>query len=191
MIGISGLARSGKDTLAENMASIIRNDWGIEVEIFSFAEEIKSQADEFLKKYYNISAFSENTKEKEYIRPLLVAHGECIKSLKGKNIWAEIVLKKIKSRKSKIFPIISDVRFDFEAKFLQENGGQVIHISKIGNLPPNDIEAKNDPLVRKCCDIKHSWPTYQPDRMNDCREHAEVLWQMLKDSSSKWKQIYI
>ena len=89
------MARSGKDTLAENLASIIRHEWDIDVEIFSFAEEIKSQADEFLKKYYNISAFSENTKEKEFIRSVLVAHGECMKSIYGKNIWAEIVLKKI------------------------------------------------------------------------------------------------
>ena len=189
MIGISGLARSGKDTLAENLASIIRHEWDIDVEIFSFAEEIKSQTDEFFKKYYKISAFSENTKEKEFIRSVLVAHGECMKSIYGKNIWAEIVLKKIKSRKSKVFPIISDVRFDFEAKFLQENGGQVIHILKIGNSPPNDIEAKNDPLVKKCCDITHSWPVYEPDKMNNCYDHAKILWEMLKESS-EWKQIY-
>ena len=128
MIGISGLARSGKDTLAENLAHIIRYEWDIDVEIFSFAEEIKNQADDLLKKYYNISAFSENTKEKEYIRPLLVAHGECMKAFYGENIWAETVLKKIKSRKAKIFPIISDVRFDFEAKFLQENGTNYSYI---------------------------------------------------------------
>ena len=88
MIGISGLARSGKDTLAENIAKVIKFEWNVDVEIFSFAEEIKSQADEFLKKYYNISAFSEDSKEKEYIRPLLVAHGECMKALYGENIWA-------------------------------------------------------------------------------------------------------
>ena len=190
MIGISGLARSGKDTLAENIAKVIKFEWNVDVEIFSFAEEIKSQADEFLKKYYNISAFSEDSKEKEYIRPLLVAHGECMKALYGENIWAEYVLKKIKSRKSKVFPIISDVRFDFEAKFLQENGGQVIHILKIGNSPPNEIEAKNDPLVRKCCDITHSWPVYEPDKMSNCYDHAKILWEMLKESS-KWKQIYL
>jgi len=190
MIGISGLARSGKDTLAENLANIIRCEWDIDVEIFSFAEEIKSQADDFLKKYYNISAFSESTEDKEYIRPLLVAHGECMKSLYGKNIWAECVLKKIKSRKNKVFPIISDVRFDFEAKFLQENGGQVIHISKEGNLPPNDIEAKNDPLVEKCCDLTHCWPVYEPNEMDECRGHAKILWQIIKNND-KWKQTYI
>ena len=190
MIGISGLARSGKDTLAENLAHIIRYEWDIDVEIFSFAEEIKNQADDLLKKYYNISAFSENTKEKEYIRPLLVAHGECMKAFYGENIWAETVLKKIKSRKAKIFPIISDVRFDFEAKFLQENGGQIIHISKVGNLPPNDIEAKNDPLVKKCCDLTHTWPVYEPDEMDECYGHAKILWQII-GNNNEWKQIYI
>ena len=190
MIGISGLARSGKDTLAENLANIIRYEWDIDVEIFSFAEEIKNQADDLLKKYYNISAFSENTKEKEYIRPLLVAHGECMKSFYGENIWAETVLKKIKSRKNTVFPIISDVRFDFEAKFLQENGGQIIHISKVGNIPPNDIEAKNDPLVKECCNLKHTWPVYEPDQMNECYEHAKILWQII-ENNDEWKQIYI
>jgi hypothetical protein len=190
MIGISGLARSGKDTLAENLANIIRYEWNMDVEIFSFAEEIKNQANDLLKKYYNISAFSEDTKEKEYIRPLLVAHGECMKSFYGKNIWAETVLKKIKSRKSKIFPIISDVRFDFEAKFLQENGGRIIHISKVGNLPPNDIEAKNDPLVQKCCDITHCWPVYEPNQMSECYEHAKILWQMIQMYNNEWKTIY-
>ena len=191
MIGISGLARSGKDTLAEHLSDLISKDIGSKVKIFSFAEEIKSQADDFLKKYYNISAFSEDTKEKEYIRPLLVAHGECMKSFYGKNIWAETVLKKIKSRKSKVFPIISDVRFDFEAEYIKNKGGIILHISKQGNLPPNEIEKKNDPLCKECADLQHTWESYAPDKMHLCKDHASILWQMLKESKGKeWIKTY-
>ena len=48
MIGISGLARSGKDTLANNFSEIISEDWGLNVKIFSFADEIKRQSDDFI-----------------------------------------------------------------------------------------------------------------------------------------------
>jgi hypothetical protein len=189
MIGISGLARSGKDTLAENLSIIIKDDWGIDVKIFSFANEIKRQTDDFLKANYKISAFTENTKEKKIIRDLLVGHGESTKLLHGKDVWAKFVLKEIKKHKN-IFPIISDVRFDFETKFLQKNKAKVVHIAKEGNKPPNDIEAKNDPLVQKIADLNHVWPKYKPNNMNECMRHAEILWQMLKENE-EWKKIYI
>jgi hypothetical protein len=192
MIGISGLARSGKDTLANNFAEIISEDWGLNVKIFSFADEIKRQSDDFIKNNYKISAFSEDTKEKEIIRDFLVCHGETMKKINSNTIWADIIIKKIKQSNEKFFPIITDVRFDFEAKRVKEVNGQVVHISKIGNKPPNDIEAKNDPLVREESDLCHSWGVYEPDQMKLCKDHANLLWQMLKETHEElWKKIYI
>jgi hypothetical protein len=192
MIGISGLARSGKDTLANNFAEIISEDWGLNVKIFSFADEIKRQADNFLKNNYKISAFSENTKEKEIIRDFLVCHGETMKKIYGNTIWADIIIKEIKGANEKFFPIITDVRFDFEAKRVKEVNGQVVHIEKIGNKPPNNIEAKNDPLVKKESDLNHCWGVYEPDQMKLCKDHANLLWQMLKETHEElWKKIYI
>jgi len=189
MIGIGGLARSGKDTLAKNLAEVIERDWGCEVKIFSFAQELKSQMDEFLIKNYGISAFTEDTEEKNIIRDLLVCHGETMKKFYEKTVWADIVIDKIDSDPERFFPIISDVRFDFEAERVQDQGGSVIHISKIGNKPPNEIEAKNDPLVSKVADLNHTWPSYEPDQMEECMGHAEILWQMLKENE-EWKKIY-
>ena len=192
MIGISGLARSGKDTLANNFSEIISEDWGLNVKIFSFADEIKRQSDDFIKNNYKISAFSEDTKEKEIIRDFLVCHGETMKKINSNTIWADIIIKKIKESNEKFFPIITDVRFDFEAKRVQEVDGQIVHIEKIGNKPPNDIEAKNDPLVKKESDLCHSWSVYEPDKMNLCKDHAHILWQILKETHEKvWKKIYI
>tara|TARA_E500000318_G_scaffold61246_1_gene56850 strand:- start:257 stop:823 length:567 start_codon:yes stop_codon:yes gene_type:complete len=188
MIGIAGLARAGKDTLAKNLAEVIQDDWKCEVEIFSFAKELKSQMDSFLKKYYGISAFTEDTEEKKIIRDLLVCHGETMKKFYTKTIWADIVVDLID--RNKYFPIISDVRFDFEAAKVQDNCGSVIHISKIGNEAPNEIEAKNDPKVSKVSDLVHSWPIYEPDEMDQCKDHARILWQMLKENE-EWKKIYI
>lgn len=190
MIGIGGLARSGKDTLAKNLAEVIHNDWKCEVKIFSFAKELKSQMDDFLKKHYGISAFTEDTEEKKVIRDLLVCHGETMKKFYTNTIWADLVIDSIESDPTKFFPIISDVRFNFEAKIVQDHYGKIIHISKIGNTPPNEIEALNDPKVAENSDIKHTWPSYEPDQMDECLSHAEILWQMLKENE-EWKKIYI
>tara|TARA_E500000178_G_scaffold351569_2_gene412963 strand:- start:1121 stop:1690 length:570 start_codon:yes stop_codon:yes gene_type:complete len=188
MIGIAGLARSGKDTLAKNLAEVIEDDWGCEVKTFSFAKELKSQLDSFLKKNYGISAFTEDTEEKKVIRDLLVCHGETMKKFHTNTIWADIVIDSIDRKK--YFPIVSDVRFDFEVKTVQDSYGKVIHIKKLGNKPPNEIEAINDPLVRKVCDLKHSWPCYEPDKMHECKDHAQILWQMLKQCNEEEWKIY-
>jgi len=191
MIGIGGLARSGKDTLAKNLSEVIQKDWGCDVKIFSFAEELKSQMDGFLIKNYGISAFTENTEEKIIIRDLLVSHGETMKKFYKQTIWTDLVIDKIDSDPERFFPIISDVRFDFEAERVQDQGGLIVHISKVGNQPPNEIEHLNDPLVSKIADLNHTWPSYKPDQMDKCMDHAQILWQMLKQTQGdEWKKIY-
>jgi len=193
MIGIGGLARAGKDTLAKNLAEVIEKDLGCEVKIFSLAYPLRCQIDSFLQQFYHLSAFTEDDEEKKIIRPLLVAHGEQMKQKFGKDIWLEELLGTIYEdlRYNDFFPIISDVRFDFEVDSVQEEGGLVIHISKLGNKPPNDIEAKNDPLVQKKSDLSHTWPPYEPDKMDDCMGHTSILWQMIDPTfKEKWKKIY-
>ena len=192
MIGITGLARSGKDTLAINLKAIIEEDLKCEVKFYSFASAIKGQLEDFLKKYYDISPFTEDTEKKIITRPIMVAHGEQMKKHFGENVWLKEVVKQIEQDKTSgnvFFPIITDVRFRFEAEKIKEKGGSIIHISRIGNSPPNEIEAKNDPLVKKIANHSHTWPSYDPDNMDECASHAEILWQMLKQSNNIWKKI--
>jgi len=194
MIGIGGLARSGKDTLAINLAKTIKEDWQIDVQIFSLADSLKEKINPFINKEFGISAFSEDTEDKKIIRPILVAYGEAMKTKYGQNIWFSKVADNIEQamHDNKIFPIISDVRFDFEVKLIQDNSGQVIHITKQGNKPPNEIEAINDPLVSSSSNLTHTWPLYSPDLMDECRSHADIIWQMIKENhEEKWKKIYI
>ena len=193
MIGIGGLARSGKDTLASNLKEIIKEDWEIDVKIFSFAWPIKCQLNDLLESYYHLSPFTEDTEEKKIIRPILVAHGEQMKQRFGKDIWLKELLGTIYEdlRYKNFFPIISDIRFDFEAEAIKNENGQVIHITKEGNEPPNEIEALNSPLVAKEADLNHTWPAYNLDQVDKCMDHAHILWQMLKQThEEKWKKIY-
>jgi len=193
MIGIGGLARAGKDTLASDLSEIIKADMGVEVKVYSFALPIRCQVGNLLEDYYHISPFTEDSDEKLIIRPLLVAHGEQMKKQWGKDFWLKELLGTIHEdlRYKEFFPIISDVRFDFEVEAIKNENGQVIHISKIGNLPPNEIEALNDPLVAKEADLNHTWPAYNSDQVDKCMDHAHILWQMLKQThEEKWKKTY-
>jgi len=176
--------------LAMNLSEIITEELGINVKILSFADRIKRQIKDLANEHYGISPYTEDTNEKQIIRDVLVSHGETMKKIYGKTIWADLVIDNFKNSKEKFFPIISDVRFHFEAERVKEEGGFIIHISKIGNKPPNDIEAKNDPLVRAVSDISHSWPEYEPNNMQECKNHAHILWQMLKQSNEKWLKTY-
>ena len=168
MIGIGGLARAGKDTLAKHLSDIISEDMGFNVTILSFADQIKWQVKDICNDNYGISPYTENTEEKKIVRDILVCHGETMKKIHGETIWANLIIDKIKKNKEKIFPIITDVRFDYEVKSIKDNGGMVVHIKKIGNQPPNDIEKLNDPLVRNAANLKHTWPEYGPDDMIEC-----------------------
>lgn len=193
MIGIGGIARSGKDTLARNLLEIIERDLGANVQIFSFAHELKRKINPFLKQEFGISAFSDNTEDKKIIRPILVSYGESMKAFYGENVWYSHLMNHIKITlgNDKIFPIVSDVRFDFEANAIKENEGKVIHISKTGNQPANEIEALNDPLVLGIADLSHTWPPYQSGSIGECKSHAEIIWQMIDEGSKeKWKKIY-
>ena len=191
MIGIAGLARAGKDTLAKHLSDIISEDMGVEVRILSFADQIKWQVKDICNDNYGVSPYTEDTEEKKIVRDILVCHGETMKKLHGETIWADLIIEKINKSKENIFPIIPDVRFDYEVKSVKDNGGAVIHISKIGNKPPNEIEAKNDPLVSKIADVRHNWPVYDPDQMDECVGHAHILWQLIKEGNiEKWKKTY-
>lgn len=188
MIGISGIARSGKDTLARSLKRILETEDNLEVEIISLANQLKEDLDDLIKKNFGFSAFSENTEEKNLIRPILVSYGESMKEKFGKTVWVEKLMEK---RDPKKFTIVPDVRFDFEAIFFSEKlDAEIIHISLDGNEYVNEIEKINDPLVQELANIKHNWPVLHPDQIELCDMHASILWQMMPEYKKNiWKTI--
>ena len=83
LIGIAGFARSGKDSLAKILSNLSDH-----CKITSFAYYLKKDIDPFLQSRLNISAFTENPKEKEIIRPLLVCWGtKVIRDKIDKEYW--------------------------------------------------------------------------------------------------------
>lgn len=158
IIAIGGNARSGKDTLGKNLVYILK-EYGINAKTYSFANQLKQETDEFLQKTLGISAFTENDDEKSIIRPFLVFWGTEVRRKNDDLVW-------VKQLEDSLLPnevaIITDLRFPNELKWVRDNEGQVIFLSRIledGSLvtPANDYELKNNIKISQEADNNFTW----------------------------------
>jgi hypothetical protein len=141
----------------------------------SFASALKQDLDLFLKEKLNISAFTENSSEKEIIRPMLVCWGTNTCRKLDPDHWIKKVEKRVlSSLESKIVVIIPDVRYENEAKWIQSNGGFVIHLSRMGIEPANFEEKVNDPIVKKLANTHIQWKTFSNEKKT-CNYHISKL----------------
>jgi len=170
VIGVAGYARAGKDTFVKVAAKILKQ-LGYTTSTHSFARGLKDDLDEWLKDKYGISAWTDNTEEKQLIRPFLVAHG-CGKRIQTQGkYWIDKVDEQIRFLASHEYRdgnnhicFVSDVRFLNEANWLHNSwSGWLVHLKKykvditgdrIYDSAPNDEEAKNDPLVLEQADAR-------------------------------------
>ena len=138
---------------------------------FGFADALKSECDELLSKYTDISAFTENKTEIELIRPLLVTWGTEIRRKLDENCW----LKKIQDDvESKLFDgyhvFITDVRFKNEAEWVKHNGGLLVNVAREDIGPANHEEHKQSHLFKALVSHKVYWPTFGQEDIENCDE---------------------
>ncbi len=176
LIGVSGLARSGKD-LFTTVAQNILKEHGIKTERLALAYELKSDLKDILYNKVGIDVFTENTEEKSIIRPLLVTYGDMMRTSSHGKYWTQKLEHRIeKSNADVIF--ITDIRYDFypnddECDWLQiKQRGKLTHITrfkydifskskhKIYDTPPNEQESINNPKVKNRADYSFEWEDY-------------------------------
>ncbi len=160
IIGISGYARSGKDTFGISLQRILKT-YKVNSEINAFANVLKEDLNQFLIDKFNISAFTKNDAEKFLIRPMLVAYGES-KRNQNPNYWIDQIKEKAKNK----LTIITDVRYENEAKWIIDSGGFLIHLNRQkqdGSYveAPNPQEAENNPKVANLASLKIVWQTIE------------------------------
>ena len=155
IIGISGLARSGKDTLFKFLSEKLKSS-NVSSKRLAFADELKEECDDFLKKNIGISAFTEINTEKEIIRPFLVCYGTKVRRRLDKNCWINRLSNKLKSI-NQDYIFITDVRYENEIEWVKSQGGKTIHIERHGNIAPNEEELKNDPILKKRSQYRVKW----------------------------------
>lgn len=170
VIGVGGLAGSGKDTFVNLLQEQIPN-----VKRFALADSLKAELNPTLINLYNTDIFSCSRERKDIVRPALVAHGKIKRTLSQGRHWIEILNKKIQEHKN-TFPndliCITDIRYDVFEKdevgwLKKELGGIFVHVSRfeiaegktIFQTPPNADEAENDPKLQKKADYRVIWPS--------------------------------
>jgi len=167
LIGIAGVAGSGKDTFGKIIGNVFENSGG-KVNYLSFADKLKAEVSEISKKLYDIDPTNCTRDEKNLIRPLLLAHGAIMREKTQGQYWIEGVKNLIIENN---INIITDVRFcEYECDevdWIQSNGGIVVHITRffeenrqrIYIMPDNEYEKRNDKTLKNKADYSFSWPT--------------------------------
>jgi hypothetical protein len=113
--------------------------------------------------------------EKDLIRPILVCWGTDVCRKIDSDYWIKKVEKQIKSSiNNKIIVVITDVRYENESKWIKENGGFMIHLSRMGQKPSNFQERLNDPIVKRNADHIIKWKTFT-DEKETCNYHLSKL----------------
>lgn len=112
VIGISGFARSGKDTLASLLDSKL-NERGFSSKIFSFANALKLDMEGFLLDKFKISPFTNDSDLKSKIRPLMIAYGNAQRDSSKGVYWVNRLKPEIDSffAENGNVAIIPDLRF--------------------------------------------------------------------------------
>jgi hypothetical protein len=168
VIGLSGVARAGKDTFAAILEMKLQQA-GKSVKKVSLAGPLKQQCDSFLTSNLGISAFTQVTEEKNIMRPFLVWYGDAQRKRTNGRYWIQLANKEIQESNYDYY-IVTDIRYDAYEKdelhwLKTEMDGLLCHISKwTGSepytqfVPPaNEHEALNDPKIRIAAHHRVQW----------------------------------
>ncbi len=160
IIGLCGFARSGKNSFADFIVEL-GNECNppLSFKNASFAYALRKELEEFVERKLGISTFTEDPREKEIIRPLLVCWGTGIVRNKiDKDYWVKKIKNTVKmNRKTGITSIITDVRFTNEVKWIKEEGGVSIFLEREGTGPTNPDEVNFTDPLRSNCDLVFKW----------------------------------
>lgn len=161
LIGLCGFARSGKDSFANFILDEQEHDSPPKAKALSFAYAIRMELEPFVFSKLGISTFTEDPKEKEIIRPLLVCWGsEIMRKKIDKDYWLNEVKKTVQiNRKNRITSIITDVRFENELNWIKKEKGLSIFIEREGVGPKNTDELHYTLPLKEECDLTFTWPT--------------------------------
>ena len=144
IIGLSGYARSGKNTVGQ----ILEDDYGFRQE--SFAQALKNVAAEINPTLTNtfgghrtlaglFHGYGDWDAVKDAVpaaREFLQRLGVACRDQIGPDVWVDALARRLSVHPSARY-VITDVRFPNEAEFITNRGGQVWRIERPGTRPVN------------------------------------------------------
>jgi len=143
IIGITGKAGSGKDTLANYLIDqgYIKLSFGSAVK--DIVSIITGWPRDFVEGTNKDRHLRETLKHPDYnktCRELMQYIGtDLFRNQLDDNIWVNIIKNKIKTDNENNKFVISDVRFDNEAQMIKSIGGCIIHINRNDQIVSNHI----------------------------------------------------
>ena len=190
MIGLTGVARSGKDTFYSILNKFLKEK-NLNSERLALADALKKEMGLFVKEKFKIDLTKCSDSEKEMIRPLMVAYGKCRRQETQGKYWTSLMDEKIKySIKDDVVPIITDIRYieykEDEYAWLKSKNGILVHISRRLNdgslvLPANIEEKANDNKLKAVADFSFTWETCQD---------TNFLYQLMEKNLEKIYELY-
>jgi len=169
IIGITGIAGSGKDTfftLLSRKIPFVR---------YALADELKYSLRWKIFEKYGIDVISSSRAEKTIVRDELVSFAKQKRTESSGTYWTRLAENKILNSENK-FICITDIRHneypEDEVYWLKNVlGGTLIDISRIDSVTGKEIDFPNEeeriqyPKVKSCADYFIQWPT-----VNDIKE---------------------
>jgi hypothetical protein len=191
-IGIAGVARSGKDSLALEIENLIRASKGLTIYRTSLAQPLKEDCKDFIKKYLGLNVFTDNNEEKATFREFLVWYGKVKRQQTEGKYWTNLLDERVDKFQPDVC-IIPDVRYQQyeqdEVSWLKAKEKNIlIHLQRIainGEIvpPANMDETINDSIIQNSADYKIVWPTFTDENKdNNMKEFAsQVFNAVIKD----------
>jgi hypothetical protein len=179
IIGISGLAGDGKDSLCNMLRELFENK-GFEFERMALADELKEECREALLSMYDINPVVCSRAEKAIIRDFLVFYAKVKREESKGTHWVNKLDKKIKALpkiKTDRIICIPDVRHaeyeKDEVPWIKKNKGILIHVkkyrieeffthAKFYSIPVNSEEACHTPKLEELADFVIEWQDTSP-----------------------------
>jgi len=182
-IGIAGVARSGKDSLALEIENLIRSSTGKRIYRTSLAKPLKEDCKDFIKQYLGLNVFTDKNEEKATFREFLVWYGKVKRQQTEGKYWTNLLDKRVENFQPDVC-IIPDVRYqqyeEDEVSWLKAKENNIlIHLQRIainGEIvpPANMDESINDSIIQNSADYKIIWPTFTDEnKQENMREFAE------------------
>ena len=191
-VGIAGVARSGKDSLALEVENLIRSYKGKTIYRTSLAQPLKEDCKDFIKDYLGLNVFTDSNEEKAPFREFLVWYGKVKRQQTEGKYWTNLLDERVKQFQPDVC-IVPDIRYQQyegdEVSWLKAKENNVlIHLQRIainGEIvsPANMDESINDSIIQNSADYKIVWPTFTDENKdNNMKEFAsQVFNAVIKD----------
>lgn len=184
IIGISGAARSGKDTLCRGIIRVLKQNYNLDGIRKSIAgDRVKKDLKNILAESIQIDSFTESSQDKEYIRPLLIEYGKLMRNKTEGRYFIENFI--IEENKVNIIPDIRYAEYPKDEVFWIKNEvkGFLVFIERKNIYDANETEKINNKIIKQIADYHLIWDSLDENSEYDRKlidyHAAEVLKKML------------